>query len=891
MRTETPVAVHLKDYVPYPFEITSVDLGFDLGRTVTRVRAVLGVTPQAAGPMRLDGDMLRLLSIALGQPGAPATPLDPSEFTVDPRGLTLHAPPAGPFTLETEVEISPEANTALSGLYLSGGRLCTQCEAEGFRRITYYPDRPDVMSSFRVRMAGPKTEFPILLSNGTPGASGDLPGGRHFAEWVDPHKKPAYLFALCAGDYDVLRDTFTTMSGRVVDLGIHVDKGDGPRAAWAMDSLKRSMRWDEEVYGREYDLGVFNIVAVRDFNFGAMENKGLNIFNSAYVLADESTATDADFEAIESIVAHEYFHNWTGNRITCRDWFQLCLKEGLTVFRDQNFSADMRSRPVQRIKDVIKLRARQFAEDAGPLAHAVRPDNYGAIDNLYTATVYEKGAELIGMLRRVIGEAKYRQGMDLYFERHDGQAVTIEDYYKCFEDVTGRDFSVFRRWYAQAGTPEIRVTETWHAASSTLSVTFEQSVKPTPGQPHKQPVPVPILCALLDGEGGNAQRPFLHMLDTESETLDLRLPPGSGRPRLSVNRDFSAPVRIVRLVSTLERRPHESDPFIAVPTPVQRAMTRAEHLALVRAETDPFNTWDGLQTLIKEEILTLSSGSQANPDEALVEAVAGAVRGAMNDPAFAALLTRLPDVGELIQERSPADPVALADAQAKLKTAIYKRLSGEIAEVLKAPAPAPYHPSAEQASIRALRTAFIGLLGASEARDAAPALFNLYERAPNMTERLASLRALMFTKGGAKLEAIRHFEELWKDNPLVMDKWFSVQASTGTAEDVKRLIAHPAFDLRNPNRVRSAIGGFAMQNLASFHAPDGSGYRAVEATILAADKANPALGARLLTAFESWRLLEPKARAEAKACLKRLTEAGLSENAADIAARALSGGE
>ncbi|MBI1398719.1 aminopeptidase N [Hyphomonas sp.] len=869
MRTETPVAVKLQDYTPYPFTLDAVDLRFDLGAETTIVKARLSITPLGTGPMRLDGEALKLRYIAVAEGGSAAKPLDLADFTTDARGLILHTPPAGAFVLETEVEISPKANTALSGLYLSGGRLCTQCEAEGFRRITYYPDRPDVMSAFRVRMEGPKAEFPILLSNGTPGASGDLPDGRHFAEWVDPHKKPAYLFALCAGDYDVLRDTFTTMSGKTVDLGIHVDKGDAARAAWAMDSLKRSMRWDEEVYGREYDLGVFNIVAVRDFNFGAMENKGLNIFNSAYVLADEATATDFDFEAIESIVAHEYFHNWTGNRITCRDWFQLCLKEGLTVFRDQNFSADMRSRAVQRIKDVIRLRARQFGEDAGPLAHAVRPDTYGAIDNLYTATVYEKGAELIGMLRRMIGPKKYREGMDLYFERHDGQAVTIEDFYACFEAVTGRDFSEFRRWYAQAGTPELRVSETWDEASATLSVTFAQSTPPTPGQKVKHPVPIPLLCAVLDGKGGHvavndaSAEPFLHVLDKASVTLDLRLPPGSSRPILSVGRDFSAPVRITR------------------------SLSRSERIALVNAETDPFNRWDGLQTLIKEEMLALSDGSQTKPDHALVEAVASSVRGAIDDPAFAALLTRLPEVGELFLERQPADPVALAAARQKLQGALCKELAGSIAETLAAPAPAPYHPGAEQASVRALRTAFIGLLGASATAEAASTLAGLYERAPNMTESLATLRALTFTKGEARNKALSHFEQVWSGNALVMDKWFSVQASTGTAEDVQRLVAHPAFDLKNPNRVRAVIAAFAMQNLAAFHAPDGSGYRAVEATILAADKVNPALGARLMTAFEQWRVLEPRAGAEAKACLKRMIEAGLSENAMDIAGRAL----
>jgi len=869
MRTETPVAVRLADYKPYPFSMDEVRLEFRLDPAATQVRATLKVTPAGSGPMRLDGEALTLKSIRLAPEGSALSILPPSDYALDDHALTLLAPPSGPFTLETVVEISPEKNTALSGLYISGGRFCTQCEAIGFRRITYYPDRPDVMSSFRVRIEAEKATYPHLLSNGTPGEAGELEDGWHFAEWDDPHKKPAYLFALCAGDYDVLRDSFTTASGAHVDLGIYVDKGEAARAAWAMDSLKRSMRWDEEAYGREYDLGVFNIVAVRDFNFGAMENKGLNIFNSAYVLADEATATDLDFEAIESIVAHEYFHNWTGNRITCRDWFQLCLKEGLTVFRDQNFSADMRSRPVQRIKDVIKLRARQFAEDAGPLAHSVRPDNYAAIDNLYTATVYEKGSELIGMLRRQIGTQDFRKGMDLYFERHDGQAVTIEDFYACFEEATGQDFSQFRRWYAQAGTPEITVEESWDEASATLTVTLSQYTRPTQGQPVKKPVPVPLLCALLDGKGGHvaatdrAAEPFLYVLDTEQAEMVFRLPAGSARPLVSLNRDFSAPVRL------------------------KRALSRDERLALVRAETDPFNTWDGLQTLIKEEILTLADGSQTTPDTALVGAIGQAVRGAMGDPAFAALLTRLPDVGELFLEREPADPVALSAARRKLQAAIAHELAPEISETLAQASPAPYNPGAEQASIRALRSAFIMLLGGRG--DAAGTLLDLYRNAPNMTEQLSALRALTVSAGAGKEEALADFETKWNQNALVMDKWFSVQAALGTAEDVRRLIAHPDFDLRNPNRVRSVVAAFAMQNLAAFHAPDGSGYRAVEETILAADKANPALGARLMTAFEQWRLLEPKAGAEAEGCLKRLVAAGLSPNAMDIASRALEG--
>ncbi len=869
MRTETPPTQLLADYAPYPFQIAQVILDFDLDPKRTRVRAQLAIEPVGTGPMRLDGEQLSLISIRIDPEDEFSPVLDPSAYTLDDTSLTLHAPPQHPFLLETVVEISPETNTALSGLYMSGGRFCTQCEAEGFRRITFYPDRPDVMSAFRVWMAADKAAYPILLSNGTPGEAGDIGAGRHYAVWDDPHAKPAYLFALCAGRYDVLRDTFVTMSGKTIELGIHVDDGESPRAAWAMDSLKRSMRWDEEKYGREYDLGQFNIVAVRDFNFGAMENKGLNVFNSAYVLADEATATDADFEAIESIVAHEYFHNWTGNRITCRDWFQLCLKEGLTVFRDQNFSADMRSRPVQRIKDVIRLRARQFAEDSGPLAHAVRPDHYAAIDNLYTATVYEKGAELIGMLRRMIGEEAYRKGMDLYFERHDGQAVTIEDYYACFEAVTGRDLTDFRRWYAQAGTPEVTLTETWDAANAKLTLSIAQQTPPTPGQSTKRALPMPLICALLDGQGGHAEPAeypggeWLMILDSDKTTLALTLPKGSARPLVSINRDFSAPVR------------------------VRRDLSRADRIALVRAETDRFNQWDALQGLVTEEILALSEGAQAEPHHELVDAIAAAVRRSRDDPAFAALLIRLPDVGELFQERAPADPAALNRARKRLQSALYLALASDIAEILNAPSPTPYKPDAAQSGVRALRTAAITLQGASPHRDAPHALLTLYEKAPNMTEQLAAMRTLAGLKGGPRKEAVDHFERVWKHNPLVMDKWFGAQALSADAAGIARLCAHPDFDLRNPNRVRAVIATFALSNLAAFHAPDGSGYRAVEPVILEADKINPALSARLLTAYESWRRLEPRARAEAEASLQRLKAQGLSANAADIVLRAL----
>ena len=712
MRTEAPIAVQLSDYSSYPFEIEQVDLRFDLHPDATRVRADLKVrrTGDANAPLELDGEALELKSIAID---GVAVPDDAYQLTET--GLTLAEVPDA-FTLVTEVEIAPSKNTALSGLYMSGGRFCTQCEAIGFRRITFYPDRPDVMSRFTVRMTADKATYPILLSNGTPGEAGDVDDGRHFAVWDDPHKKPAYLFALCAGDYDVYSDQFTTMSGKTIDLAIHVDKGDADRAAWAMDSLKRSMKWDEETYGREYDLGVFNIVAVRDFNFGAMENKGLNIFNSAYVLADEDTATDADFEAIESIVAHEYFHNWTGNRITCRDWFQLCLKEGLTVFRDQNFSADMRSRPVQRIKDVIRLRARQFAEDAGPLAHPVRPTTYGAIDNLYTATVYEKGAEIIGMLRRMLGEETYRKGMDLYFDRHDGQAVTIEDFYACFEEVSEQDFTQFRLWYSQAGTPEITMEESWNPETREIAVTLKQKTPATPGQPAKKPMLIPMEMALIDDEGNMAE--WITLLEDEELTMTFDLPEGSERPLVSINRDFTAPVRI------------------------KRALSRDDQLAMIRLETDPFNQWDSVQNLAKQEILALSEGSQAEPDDALVEAMAVAIRGAVDDPAFASLLTRLPDVGELFQERQPADPVALNTARKKLQAALYSKLSDFVDDILAKSSPEPYDPGAEQAGERALRTALINLLAASGHDEAGERLLGLYNAATNMTEKLAALRGL-----------------------------------------------------------------------------------------------------------------------------------------------------
>ncbi|MEM1105834.1 MAG: aminopeptidase N [Pseudomonadota bacterium] len=857
MRTDTPVPVKLSDYRPYPFTIDAVFLKFQLGFEETRVESRLEVRRQGPGDMVLDGIDLTLHEIRLD-----GRPLPAAQYSVADETLTLSGLPDA-FVLEIAVSNAPKQNTALSGLYVSGGRLCTQCEADGFRRITYWPDRPDVMSRFQVRLEGARQDFPYLLCNGTPGARGTLDAGGHFAEWDDPHPKPSYLFALCAGDYDVLEDTFTTASGAHVDLAIHVDKGDQARAAYAMDSLKRSMAWDEETFGREYDLGVFNIVAVRDFNFGAMENKGLNVFNSAYVLADEETATDADFEAIESIVAHEYFHNWTGNRITCRDWFQLCLKEGLTVFRDQEFSADMRARPVQRIKDVNRLRARQFAEDSGPLAHAVRPAAYSSVDNLYTATVYEKGAELIRMLKTLIGADAFKAGMDLYFDRFDGHAATIEDFYGCFSEASGKDLSHFMAWYAQPGTPTVTAQHDYDPATGRGRITLHQDNPATSIQPDPGPMLIPLRWALP----GRLDSEELYLLSQAEGVIEYTCAPGAERPLLSLNRDFSAPIHL--------KTDHSED----------------ERVRLVTEDTDPFNRWDALQGLLRGALLSLAYGDAGEVPERVLAATAGAARAtAQSDPAFASLLLAAPSPAELFQAHTPADPAALARARKTLRAGLAGRADVQalIDEVLGAPAPTPFAPSADQAAARGLRTAAISLLGARGYASAVQRLGALFEDADNLTERLACLRALGEAEGVSS-QRFAAFYALYSGHPLVIDKWFMVAAaSASAASDLDPFLDHGDFTLSNPNRVRALVGVFAMQNLAGFHAQDGSGYRLVADIAKRVDRANPAVAARLLTGFEHWRRVEPVARAEAETTLRGLAEASLSRSTRDIVSRALS---
>ncbi|MGA0605421.1 aminopeptidase N [Phenylobacterium sp. VNQ135] len=872
MRTETPQPIRLSDYRPPAYLVDEVFLTFDLSPNATRVKARLAVrrNGEHAEPLRFNGERLKPLSIAID-----GRTLSEAERQIDDEWLTIPNPPSI-FTLETEVEIDPENNKALSGLYMSGGRFCTQCEAEGFRTITYWPDRPDVLSRFTVRIEADKA-FHHLLSNGNLIEQGALPDGRHFAVWNDPFPKPSYLFALVAGELDVLEDKLVTMSGRTVDLRIYVDPGMAPRAAYAMDALKRSMKWDEDAFGREYDLDLFMIVAVRDFNFGAMENKGLNIFNSSLLLADPATATDLDFERIESVVAHEYFHNWTGDRITCRDWFQLCLKEGLTVFRDQSFSADMRGHAVQRIKDVKALRARQFAEDQGPLAHPVRPSSYLKIDNFYTATIYEKGSEVIRMLRTLIGPEAFRSGMDLYFERWDGHATTVEEFTRCFEEAAGRDLSNFFAWYEQAGTPRVSLASRYDEAARSLTLELSQETPPTPGQPTKRPLPIPVTVGLLDIDGrtqaferdGKAVDETVIVLDQAKVSVTLT---GVDRdPVVSALRGFSAPV-----VLTTDAPPKD----------------RYVQLA---ADPDLFNRWEAGQDLAAELILSRAAG---RPDEVneerYAEAVGRALSDQASDAAFKALLLALPAETDLALRMSPADPAAIHAAREALRERLSVHLEQELRRLHTGLQDlGEFSPDAAGAGRRALRNAALDLLAANPRHEVADLALGHYQAAGNMTDAMGGLSALMHIGGEAFDEALADFYDRWKSEPLVIDKWFAVQArdpSEAALGRVMGLTAHPAFDAKNPNRLRALVSTFANFNPARFHDPSGAGYRFLADQILAVDGFNPMTAARLVDPLGGWRRYRPELGQLMKAELSRIVATeGLSKNVYELATRALEG--
>jgi aminopeptidase N len=873
MRTETPPLIRLEEYRPSDYLIDRVDLDIRLEPHATRIDATLALRPNPAGragaPLHLDGDDLRLVSAALD-----GAVLAAEAYTATPSGLSLHAPPQQPFTLRLVTEIDPTANTKLMGLYRSNGVYCTQCEADGFRRITYFLDRPDVMAVYTTRIEADRAEAPVLLGNGNLIESGSTGTDRHFAIWHDPHPKPAYLFALVGGRLGKVETRFTTQEGRAVTCAVYVEPGKEARADYALDAVIRSMQWDETAFGRPYDLDVFNVVAVSDFNMGAMENKGLNIFNDKYVLASPETATDGDYAAIEAIIAHEYFHNWSGNRVTCRDWFQLCLKEGLTVFRDQEFSSDMRSRPVHRISEVRSLRARQFPEDAGPLRHPVRPRAYAEINNFYTATVYDKGAEIVRMLRTLIGPEAFRAGMDRYFADNDGRAATVEDFLAAFAAVTGRDLSAFARWYERPGTPRLSVTVAYDPQAARCTLRFTQSLPGEDGQ-DAPPLVIPVTLGLVGSSGPLADatcpdvRDGVYVLDrAEAEIVFETV---TEEPVPSLLRDFSAPVRL------------------------DVELTDAQRMRLLAQDSDPFNRWQAAQDVALRLIL--------DPDPARADAFAEALGRfldgeALADPAFAALVLALPSEGEAADALSAdVDPDAIHRARFALRARLGGALRPRLERLDAALAPtdgAAYSPDAASAGRRSLRNAALDLIAASDPEAGAQRAAERLANATNMTDRLAALGTLALIPGQAREEAMAGFAERFADEPLVLDKWFAIQAQIpelGTLERIMRLKAHPAFTMTNPNRVRALIGTFAFGNPTQFARPDGAGFSLVADTVEALDSTNPQVAARLLTAFGSWRRLEKSRAAKAGEMLNRIKAIpGLSRDTTDIVARTLGGG-
>ncbi len=878
MRTDIAQPVRLKDYRPPEWLVETVSLDVSLHPTATKVRATIALKPNpntTAAPLILDGDGLSLLSLKLDGATLPA-----DSYVATPDSLTIAQPPARPFTLEIETVVDPSANTQLSGLYRSSGTYCTQCEAEGFRRITFFPDRPDVMAVYTTRVEADKTEAPVLLANGNLVESGSLPDNRHFAVWHDPHPKPSYLFALVGGDLACVEDKFVTSSGRDVTLRIFVEHGKQDRCGYAMDALKRSMRWDEQAFGREYDLDIFMIVAVSDFNMGAMENKGLNVFNDKYVLASSDTAADADFAHIEAVIAHEYFHNWTGNRITCRDWFQLCLKEGLTVFRDQEFSSDMRSRPVKRIADVRGLRAAQFIEDAGPLAHPVRPEIYKEINNFYTATVYEKGAEVVRMVQTLIVREKFRAGMDLYFARHDGEAATIEQFIRCFADVSGFDFAQFMRWYNQAGTPQVAVNGRYNKVDQSYTLECKQVVPPTPGQTVKQPMVIPLAFGLVGQDGRDLRLHLRGGGEIDRNVLVLSEPATTfeftgidERPVPSVNRGFSAPVRLDVAIDS-------------------------DDLAFLAAkDSDPFNRWQALQTismrLLIDNVSAIRAGRSPRSDDKLMHALSAIAADTALEPAFVALALVPPGEGDIAREiGTDIDPDAIFQARSKLRVDIGERLGASLEAIYQnMTVPGRYSPDARSAGRRTLRNVALDLLAANGSKLGIARAARQYDAADNMTDRIAALATLSLHDTPDRARAIADYYTRHASDALVVDKWFSLQAmipEPNTLEHVRSLTGHPAFSMANPNRVRALIGAFAGGNTTQFNRADGAGYDFVADTVLALDQKNPQLSARLATGFRTWRTLEKGRRAKAEAALHRIKAvSSLSRDLADIVERAL----
>ena len=822
-----PPTIHRKDYRPPAWFVPEIELDFQLDLKRTVVRSKLDVRRSKSAkyqePLILNGDGIEPLSVKV----------DGSEWNewrlVDGN---LELPLTEPaHMLEIEVEIDPTANTQLMGLYASGGMLCTQCEAEGFRRITFFPDRPDVLSRYRVRMEADKVQFPVLLCNGDRAAEGDGENGLHWAEWRDPWPKPSYLFALVAGDLVANKDSFTTRSGKPVELNIYVRDGDLERTGHAMQALKDSMRWDEKVYGREYDLGLFNIVAVSDFNMGAMENKGLNIFNSRYILADPETATDADFDGIEGVVAHEYFHNWSGNRVTCRDWFQLSLKEGFTVFRDQSFSADMSSAALKRIEDVRILRAAQFPEDAGPLAHPIRPDSYQEISNFYTATVYNKGAEVIRMMHTLMGAESFRKGTDLYFERHDGEAATCEDFVQAMEDGGGVDLKQFRKWYETPGTPRVSVSLSHDPQTATAKIHCSQTLTAGGAKPQPSDMVIPLKTALLNPESGAHDGEHLLVL-TETEQ-NFTIEGQDQRPVLSTNRGFSTPI-------------------------ILESNQTTEELAFLSShDDDPFARFEAMQQLMTGYLLAKIGGTPTDQDIVL-DAFGAVLRDDNIDPAFQAELAILPSEAFLGDQMAAVDPQAIHEAREALRTELAQVHLDHIRNLYDACAPGEFSLSAQARAKRKLRNVSLGYLSAADPDHAAKLAYEQYRSADNMTAKQGALSVLASLEADERDLAFDDFYKRYRDNALVLDKWFMLQAMSqreGTAERVKGLANHPDFTLKNPNRVRSLYGAFT-NNQVHFHAASGTGYDWVTNMVIELDKQNPQTAARFIPPLGRWRRYE-----------------------------------
>jgi aminopeptidase N len=876
----TPPVIRLADYRPPAFQIPSVDLSFDIRdeSTLVTARLTLARNPaseDSAAPLVLDGDELKLETVRLD-----GRLLAQSEYRVDAQQLTLPNVPER-CTLETVCLLDPAANSKLMGLYASTNGVFTQCEAEGFRRITYFIDRPDVMSRYTTTIRADKGRYPVLLSNGNPVAQGGAKGGRHWAKWVDPFPKPSYLFAMVAAKLDRLEDSFETRSGRKVKLQIYVEPGKLDQAGFAMQALKKSMRWDEQTFGLEVDLDQYMIVAVGDFNMGAMENKGLNIFNTKYVLARPDTATDIDYQNIDRVVSHEYFHNWTGNRVTCRDWFQLSLKEGLTVFRDQEFGADMYSRAVQRIQEVRGLRAAQFPEDAGPMAHPVRPQSYIEISNFYTPTVYEKGAEVVRMIRTLIGTANFRKGMDLYFQRHDGQAVTCDDFVQAMQDASGIDLAQFRRWYDQAGTPVLDVESAYDAASRRYTLTLAQSCASTPGQPEKQPLHIPLAVGLVAPQGedyalrqtgetgaGDSTR-VLSLTEAKREYVFEDIPE---RPIPSLARGFSAPV-IVRYGYSADELAH-----------------------LMAYDSDPFNRWEAGQRLaaivMLDSIAAVRAGGEPRVPESFIAAFARVLGDAGKDPAFAAEALALPSEGFLGEQMREVDPDAIHRVRVDLRRQLGSALRDELRAAWEAFAViGPYSPDAASAGRRALRNVCLGYLSELEDADSRALVVQQFERADNMTDSIAAMSALAQFDWPERERALGQFYERWRNEALVLDKWLAVQATSRlprTLADVRALMSHPAFDVRNPNKVRALISSFCHGNPVRFHAADGAGYAFCADQVTALDAVNPQVAARLARAFDRWCKFDAGRQAHARAALERIRATPkLSRDTLEVVSRAL----